>query len=122
MMEVAAPSSAKRLAPALADGIARCMRDDPRVYVWGEDVTIGVMGPTRGLADEFGPERVIDCPISEAAFVGAAVGAATGAPTAGPAPRPVPSPTVLMLAPLEHAATPTIATATKARSPARRRG
>ncbi|TMJ97694.1 MAG: alpha-ketoacid dehydrogenase subunit beta [Actinobacteria bacterium] len=77
-MEVAAPSSAKRLAPALADGIARCMRDDPRVYVWGEDVTIGVMGPTRGLADEFGPERVIDCPISEAAFVGAAVGAAIG--------------------------------------------
>ena len=46
--------------------------------VWGEDVTIGVMGPTRGLADEFGPERVIDCPISEAGFVGAAVGAAIG--------------------------------------------
>ena len=46
--------------------------------VWGEDVRIGVMGPTRGLADEFGPERVVDCPISEAAFVGAAVGAAVG--------------------------------------------
>jgi pyruvate dehydrogenase E1 component beta subunit len=54
------------------------MREDERVLVWGEDVRIGVMGPTRGLADEFGPERVVDCPISEAAFVGAAVGAAVG--------------------------------------------
>ena len=67
MSSVAAPSTASRLAPALADGIAVSMREDPRVYVWGEDVRIGVMGPTRGLADEFGPERVIDCPISEAA-------------------------------------------------------
>lgn len=75
MIEV---SAAKRLAPALADGIAQCMREDERVLVWGEDVRIGVMGPTRGLADEFGPERVVDCPISEAAFVGAAVGAAVG--------------------------------------------
>ena len=78
MSSVAAPSAASRLAPALADGIAVSMRDDPRVYVWGEDVRIGVMGPTRGLVDEFGPERVIDCPISEAAFVGAAIGAAVG--------------------------------------------
>ncbi len=54
------------------------MREDPRVLVWGEDVRIGVMGPTRGLVDEFGPERVLDCPISEAGFVGAAVGAAAG--------------------------------------------
>ena len=78
MSGVAAPSSAKRLAPALADGIAQCMREDHRVHVWGEDVRIGVMGPTRGLVGEFGPERVIDCPISEAAFVGAAIGAAVG--------------------------------------------
>jgi pyruvate dehydrogenase E1 component beta subunit len=54
------------------------MREDPRVLVWGEDVRIGVMGPTRGLVDEFGPDRVLDCPISEAAFVGAAIGAAAG--------------------------------------------
>ena len=78
MSSVAAPSAASRLAPALADGIAICMREDPHVFVWGEDVRIGVMGPTRGLAEEFGPERVIDCPISEAAFVGAAIGAAVG--------------------------------------------
>ena len=78
MSGVAAATRPKRLAPALAEGIAECMRGDPRVYVWGEDVSIGVMGPTRGLADEFGPERVRDCPISESAFVGAAVGAAVG--------------------------------------------
>jgi acetoin:2,6-dichlorophenolindophenol oxidoreductase subunit beta len=78
MSAVEAPSQAKRLAPALADAVSQCMRDDPRVIVWGEDVRIGVMGPTRGLADEFGTERVVDCPISEAAFVGAAVGAAVG--------------------------------------------
>jgi acetoin:2,6-dichlorophenolindophenol oxidoreductase subunit beta len=78
MSPTAAPSRASRLAPALADGIAACMRDDPRVFVWGEDVRIGVMGPTRGLVDEFGPERVIDCPISEAAFLGAGIGAAVG--------------------------------------------
>jgi pyruvate/2-oxoglutarate/acetoin dehydrogenase E1 component len=75
---VSTSSSVKRLAPALAEAIAQCMRDDPRILLWGEDVRIGVMGPTRGLVEEFGPERVIDCPISEAAFVGAAVGAAAG--------------------------------------------
>jgi len=74
----ASPSTANRLAPAMADAIAQEMRTDPRVYVWGEDVTIGVMGPTRGLAEEFGESRVRDCPISEVGFVGAAVGAAIG--------------------------------------------
>jgi pyruvate/2-oxoglutarate/acetoin dehydrogenase E1 component len=75
---VEASSAARRLAPAMADAIAQEMRNDDRVRVWGVDVTIGVMGPTRGLADEFGRERVRDCPISEAGFTGAAVGAAIG--------------------------------------------
>lgn len=78
MSQVEAASEVGRLAPALAAGIAAQMRADPRVFVWGEDVRIGVMGPTRGLAAEFGPDRVVDCPISEAAFVGAAIGAAVG--------------------------------------------
>ena len=78
MSATASPSTANRLAPAMADAIAQEMRTDPRVYVWGEDVTIGVMGPTRGLAEEFGESRVRDCPISEVGFVGAAVGAAIG--------------------------------------------
>ncbi|HYM97635.1 MAG TPA: transketolase C-terminal domain-containing protein [Candidatus Sulfotelmatobacter sp.] len=77
MSAVASPSRAGRLAPAIADAIAQEMRADPRVVVWGEDVRISVMGPTRGLAAEFA-DRVWDTPISEAAFVGAAVGAAVG--------------------------------------------
>jgi acetoin:2,6-dichlorophenolindophenol oxidoreductase subunit beta len=72
------PSSARRLTPAMGDAIAQEMRTDPTVHLWGVDVTVGVMGPTRGLAKEFGPERIRDCPISEAGFVGAAVGAAIG--------------------------------------------
>jgi pyruvate dehydrogenase E1 component beta subunit len=53
------------------------MRRDPRVYCIGEDIVLGLpFGVTRGLVDEFGPERVLDAPISEAAIVGSAFGAA----------------------------------------------
>src|SRR4051794_33228838 len=53
------------------------LRDD-RVVVMGEDVGLGggAFRATEGLQREFGPERVIDTPISEAAFTGAAVGMA----------------------------------------------
>jgi pyruvate dehydrogenase E1 component beta subunit len=51
------------------------IRVDPTVVVIGEDVTAG--GPsTAGLADEFGTDRVLDTPISEAAICGVAIGAA----------------------------------------------
>jgi pyruvate/2-oxoglutarate/acetoin dehydrogenase E1 component len=46
------------------------------VFVMGEDVRQSVMGPTRGLIDEFGAERVRNTPISEATIVGAGIGAA----------------------------------------------
>lgn len=53
------------------------MRRDARVFLIGEDIVLGVpFGATRGLADEFGPARVLNAPISEAAIVGAAMGAA----------------------------------------------
>jgi len=52
------------------------MRRDSRVFVMGEDIRKGLFGPSAGLMDEFGPERIIDTPITEAAFCGAAVGAA----------------------------------------------
>jgi len=54
------------------------MRTDESVFVLGEDVGVygGAFKVTEGLLEEFGPERVIDTPISEAAIVGAAVGAA----------------------------------------------
>ena len=64
-------------AAALNLALREEMRRDPRVYVIGEDIVLGVpFGVTKGLAEEFGPERVLNAPISEAAIVGSALGAA----------------------------------------------
>jgi len=54
------------------------MLDDERVFLLGEDIGVfgGAFGVTAGLFAEFGEERVIDTPISEEGFVGAAIGAA----------------------------------------------
>ncbi|HYE94033.1 MAG TPA: alpha-ketoacid dehydrogenase subunit beta [Terriglobales bacterium] len=53
------------------------MRRDARVYCIGEDIVLGVpFGCTKGLIEEFGPARVLNAPISEAAIVGSAMGAA----------------------------------------------
>ena len=57
--------------------LAEEMRRDPAVWALGEDLGRGgVFGQYRGLAEEFGPRRICDTPISEAAIMGAAVGAA----------------------------------------------
>jgi 2-oxoisovalerate dehydrogenase E1 component beta subunit len=63
---------------AIRQGIWEEMERDPSVFVIGEDVGAygGAFKVTDGLIDEFGEERVIDTPISEAAIVGAACGAA----------------------------------------------
>ena len=63
---------------AMSEAIAQEMRTDPNVFVMGEDVGAygGIFGSTAGLYDEFGAQRVIDTPISETGFLGAAVGAA----------------------------------------------
>jgi len=63
---------------ALNEALREEMLRDERVFIMGEDVGIygGAYGVTRGLYDEFGPERVRDTPISEAAIAGAAAGAA----------------------------------------------
>src|SRR5260370_7816280 len=65
-------------AQAINEGIREEMRREPRMMVLGEDVGKygGVFGVTRGLYDEFGGERVRDCPLNEAAIVGFAVGLA----------------------------------------------
>jgi pyruvate dehydrogenase E1 component beta subunit len=67
-------------AQALNEALREEMRRDPAVMLMGEDIGVwgggGVFGVTRGLLDEFGPERVRDTPISEAGFTGAGVGAA----------------------------------------------
>jgi pyruvate dehydrogenase E1 component beta subunit len=57
--------------------LAEEMRRDPAVWALGEDLGRGgVFGQYRGLAEEFGPDRISDAPISEACILGAAVGAA----------------------------------------------
>ncbi len=62
---------------AITDTLAESMRADPRVFVLGEDVAEGgPWGGTSGLVEEFGPERVRNTPISEAAITGIAIGAA----------------------------------------------
>jgi len=62
---------------AIAEGIALEMERDPSVFVMGEDVGTygGIFGATEGLLDRFGPERVMDTPISETGFIGAGIGA-----------------------------------------------
>ncbi len=63
---------------ALREAMAEEMKRDPRVFVMGEEVGYyqGAYKVTRGLLEEFGPERVIDTPIAEAGFAGVGVGAA----------------------------------------------
>ena len=63
---------------AVCEAMAEEMRLDPRVILIGEDVgpSGGIFKCSEGLFDEFGPERVIDAPISEAGYVGVSVGAA----------------------------------------------
>lgn len=63
---------------AVREALAEEMRRDSTVFCMGEDVGVygGSFKVTKGLFEEFGPERVRDTPISEAGFVGAGVGAA----------------------------------------------
>jgi len=67
-----------RFGQAINRALADAMAQDPSVVLLGEDIggAGGPFGVTRGLLKQFGPERVRDTPISEAAIVGAAVGAA----------------------------------------------
>ena len=68
----------RTMAKAYVEAIADEMRTDEDVFVMGEDLADygGIFDSATGLADEFGRERVMDVPISENAYVGAAVGAA----------------------------------------------
>jgi pyruvate dehydrogenase E1 component beta subunit len=61
---------------AINNALHEEMERDRRIVLFGEDVGASVMGDTRGLRQAFGPERVRDTPISEAAITGLAVGAA----------------------------------------------
>src|ERR687888_963245 len=63
---------------AVRDALSRAMRDDPDVFIMGEDIAEmgGSMAVTQGMLAEFGPDRVRNTPISEMAIVGAGIGAA----------------------------------------------
>lgn len=65
---------------AVREGIRDAMGRDPRVFLMGEDVGHygGCFAVSKGLLDEFGPDRIRDTPLSESGFVGAGIGAAMG--------------------------------------------
>jgi pyruvate dehydrogenase E1 component beta subunit len=65
---------------AIREAIRESMLADQRVFLMGEDVGAygGCFGVSKGLLEEFGPERIRDAPLSESAFVGAGIGAAMG--------------------------------------------
>ncbi|MDR7423282.1 MAG: alpha-ketoacid dehydrogenase subunit beta [Armatimonadota bacterium] len=65
-------------AEAVREALRQALADDERVFLLGEDIGVygGAFGVTEGLLAEFGPERVRDTPISEAAITGCAIGAA----------------------------------------------
>ena len=65
-------------AKAMVEAIELEMKRDPSVIYLGEDVGAygGIFSSTTGLLDAFGPDRVLDTPISETAFIGLAIGAA----------------------------------------------
>jgi pyruvate/2-oxoglutarate/acetoin dehydrogenase E1 component len=65
---------------AMREAIRDAMQRDERVFLMGEDVGRygGCYAVSKGLLEEFGPERIRDTPLSESAFVGAGIGSALG--------------------------------------------
>ena len=63
---------------AVGEAIRQLMREDPNIFIAGEDVAVygSVFGISRGLLEEFGADRVVDTPISEAGLMGMGIGAA----------------------------------------------
>src|SRR5512139_19926 len=65
---------------ALREALRDALQQDERVFLMGEDVGRygGTYAVSKGLMDEFGPERVRDTPLSELGFTAAGIGAALG--------------------------------------------
>jgi pyruvate dehydrogenase E1 component beta subunit len=90
MVAVAQETRTMTMKDAINEALRIAMREDPNVILLGEDIAGGAavdhlidqdawggpMGVTKGLVQEFGRDRVLDTPITEAGFIGAAVGAA----------------------------------------------
>lgn len=65
-----------RYIQAMNEALSEEMERDENIFVIGEDVQAGTFGASRGLVQKFGPERIMDTPLSETAVAGAAIGAA----------------------------------------------
>ncbi|MCK4621484.1 MAG: alpha-ketoacid dehydrogenase subunit beta [Desulfuromonadales bacterium] len=65
---------------AVREGLREALQKDERVFLMGEDVGRygGCFAASKGLLEEFGPERIRDTPLSESTFTGAGIGAALG--------------------------------------------
>ncbi len=61
---------------AINTALAEELRHDTTTFMMGLDIWVGAFGATSGLTDEFGAERILNAPISEAGYAGAGVGAA----------------------------------------------
>ena len=61
---------------AINEALDEEMARDEKVFIVGEDVQSGVFGASRGLVNKYGPDRIMDTPLSETAVAGAALGAA----------------------------------------------
>lgn len=61
---------------AIGEALAEELERDDKVFIIGEDIQQGTFGATAGLVKRFGPDRIMDTPISETAIAGAAVGSA----------------------------------------------
>jgi pyruvate dehydrogenase E1 component beta subunit len=79
-MSPAGASTRTTFREAIRTAIREALQRDERVFLMGEDVGRygGCFAVSKGLLEEFGPERIRDTPLSEAAFVGAGIGAALG--------------------------------------------
>src|SRR5260370_19309177 len=63
---------------AVQEAFREEMRRDPRVFMMGEDLRANLFGAAGGFVEEFGLDRVLSTPLSEAGFTGAAAGAPMG--------------------------------------------
>lgn len=65
---------------ALREGLVNALESDPRIFIMGEDVGAygGTYAVTMGLLEKYGPDRIMDTPLSENGFTGIGIGAAVG--------------------------------------------
>ena len=79
-MNASAKTARMTYREAMRQAIREALQRDQRVFLMGEDVGRygGCYAVSKGLLEEFGPERIRDTPLSESAFVGAGIGAAMG--------------------------------------------